>query len=31
VRCQISAAHSRADLDEAVAAFVRVGKKLRVI
>jgi glycine C-acetyltransferase len=31
VRCQISAAHSRADLDEAVAAFVRVGRKLRVI
>ena len=31
VRCQISAAHSRADLDDAVAAFVRVGKKLRVI
>lgn len=31
VRCQISAAHSRADLDEAVAAFVRVGKKLRLV
>jgi glycine C-acetyltransferase len=31
VRCQISAAHSRADLDEAVAAFVRVGKKLKVV
>jgi glycine C-acetyltransferase len=31
VRCQISAAHSLADLDEAVAAFVRVGRKLRVI
>jgi glycine C-acetyltransferase len=31
VRCQISAAHSRADLDEAVAAFVRVGRKLKVI
>ena len=31
VRCQISAAHSRADLDEAVTAFVRVGRKLKVI
>jgi glycine C-acetyltransferase len=31
VRCQISAAHTRDDLDEAVAAFVRVGKKLRLI
>jgi glycine C-acetyltransferase len=31
VRCQISAAHTKADLDEAVAAFVRVGKKLRLI
>ena len=31
VRCQISAAHSRADLDEAVAAFIRVGTKLGVI
>jgi len=31
VRCQISAAHTRADLDEAVAAFVRVGKKLKLI
>lgn len=31
VRCQISAAHSRADLDEAVAAFVRVGRKLRLV
>jgi glycine C-acetyltransferase len=31
VRCQISAAHSRADLDEAVAAFVRVGRKLKVV
>ena len=31
VRCQISAAHSRADLDEAVAAFVRVGRKLKLV
>jgi glycine C-acetyltransferase len=31
IRCQISAAHTRADLDEAVAAFVRVGKKLQLI
>jgi glycine C-acetyltransferase len=28
VRCQISAAHTRADLDEAVAAFVKVGRRL---
>lgn len=31
VRCQISAAHSKDDLDEAVAAFVRVGKKLALV
>ena len=31
VRCQISAAHSRADLDEALAAFIRVGKKLKLV
>ena len=31
VRCQISAGHSRADLDQAVAAFVRVGGKLGVV
>jgi glycine C-acetyltransferase len=31
VRCQVSAAHTRADLDEAVAAFVRVGTKLGLI
>ena len=31
VRCQISAAHTRADLDEAIAAFVRVGRKLKLI
>ena len=28
VRCQISAAHTRDDLDEAVAAFKKVGRKL---
>ena len=31
VRCQISAAHTRADLDEALAAFERVGKKLGLV
>jgi len=31
VRCQISAAHTRADLDEAVAAFVRVGRRLKLV
>jgi glycine C-acetyltransferase len=31
VRCQISAAHTRADLDEAVAAFVKVGRKLKLV
>jgi glycine C-acetyltransferase len=31
VRCQISAAHSRDDLDEAVAAFIRVGRTLKLI
>ena len=31
VRCQISAAHSRADLDEALAAFVKVGRKLKLV
>jgi len=31
VRCQISAAHTRDDLDEALAAFSRVGKKLGLI
>ena len=31
VRCQISAAHSRADLDEALAAFRSVGLKLGLI
>lgn len=31
VRCQLSAAHTRDDLDEAIAAFKRVGGKLGVI
>jgi glycine C-acetyltransferase len=31
VRCQLSAAHTRADLDEAIAAFKSVGKKLGLI
>lgn len=31
VRCQISAAHSRDDLDQALTAFRKVGRQLRVI
>ena len=31
VRCQVSAAHTTADLDEAVAAFIRVGRTLKLI
>lgn len=31
VRCQISAAHSRADLDQAISAFKTVGRKLKLI
>ena len=31
VRCQLSAAHSTQDLDEAVAAFKTVGRKLKLI
>jgi glycine C-acetyltransferase len=31
IRCQVSAAHTRADLDQAVAAIVTVGRKLRLI
>jgi glycine C-acetyltransferase len=31
LRCQVSAAHERADLDRAVEAFVRVGKKFAAI
>ncbi len=31
VRCQISAAHTRDDLDEALAAFRKVGRELKLI
>jgi len=31
VRCQVSAAHTRADLDEALEAFAAVGKRLGLI
>lgn len=31
IRTQISAAHSQADLDKAINAFIKVGKKLNVI
>jgi glycine C-acetyltransferase len=31
LRCQVSAAHRRADLDLAVEAFVKVGKKFGAI
>ncbi len=31
IRTQISAAHSREDLDKAIAAFIKVGKELKVI
>jgi glycine C-acetyltransferase len=31
VRCQISAAHTKADLDQAIQAFKRVGKKLKLV
>jgi glycine C-acetyltransferase len=31
VRCQISASHTRADLDQALAAFRKVGRQLRII
>jgi glycine C-acetyltransferase len=31
VRCQISAGHSRADLDQALAAFRKVGRQLHLI
>ncbi len=31
VRCQISAAHTREDLDEALAAFGKVGRQLGLI
>jgi glycine C-acetyltransferase len=31
VRCQVSAAHTREDLDEALAAFKKVGRELKLI
>jgi glycine C-acetyltransferase len=31
VRCQLSAAHSRADIDQAVDAFKRVGRKIGLL
>jgi len=31
VRCQISAAHSREDLDQALAAFSKIGRQLHLI
>jgi glycine C-acetyltransferase len=31
IRCQISAGHSRDDLDEAIRAFKKVGTKLGII
>jgi glycine C-acetyltransferase len=31
VRCQISSAHSKEDLDQALAAFRKVGRQLRLI
>jgi glycine C-acetyltransferase len=31
VRCQISATHSRNDLDQALAAFQKIGRQLRLI
>jgi glycine C-acetyltransferase len=31
VRCQVSAAHTRDDLDEALRAFVKVGRRLKII
>jgi glycine C-acetyltransferase len=31
VRCQVSAAHTRQHLEQALAAFKKVGKKLGVI
>ena len=31
IRCQVSAAHTREDLDEAIAAFKVVGKKVGLL
>ena len=31
VRCQISAAHTRDDLDRALAAFAKIGRQLGLV
>jgi len=31
VRCQISATHTRDDLDQALSAFRKIGRQLRLI
>ena len=31
IRAQLSAAHSEAQIDQAIAAFIKVGKALKVI
>ncbi|MEP6733042.1 MAG: glycine C-acetyltransferase [bacterium] len=31
VRCQVSAAHTKDDLDEAIRAFVKIGKQLKIV
>jgi glycine C-acetyltransferase len=31
VRCQISAAHTRDDLDQALAAFAKIGRQLGLV
>ena len=31
IRVQLSAAHSKNDIDKAVAAFIKVGKELKII
>jgi glycine C-acetyltransferase len=31
IRVQLSAAHSREDLDKAIAAFIKVGKALQLV
>ena len=31
IRVQISAGHEREDIDKAIAAFIKVGKALKVI
>jgi glycine C-acetyltransferase len=31
VRCQVSAAHTKEDLDEAIRAFIKVGTRLKII